>query len=92
VPFVRPVRVVPNGDVDTGTVAALLHVAPSVLRSTLYCVTALPPSVCGVLHVSAIVVEPGVAASDNGAEGDVVADVVPYVIVGVIGSPTDDVP
>ena len=42
--------------------------------------------------MSAIVVEPGVAASDNGAEGDVVADVVPYVIVGVIGSPTDDVP
>lgn len=83
---------VPNGDVDAGTVAALLHVAPSVLFSTLYCVTALPPSDCGVLHVSAIVVEPGVAASDNGADGEVVAADVPYVIVGVNGSPTDDVP
>jgi hypothetical protein len=72
VPFVRPVRVVVNAEV-AWTVAAVLHAAPSVLFSTLYCVTALPPSDCGVLHVSAIVVEPGVAASDNGADGDVVA-------------------
>jgi hypothetical protein len=59
------------------TVAAVLHAAPSVLFSTLYCVTALPPSLCGVLHVSVIVVLPGVAARDNGADGDVVAADVP---------------
>ena len=59
--------------VSYGTSSAGGSFAPSVLFSTLYCVTALPPSLCGVLHVSVIVVEPGVAASDNGADGEVVA-------------------
>jgi hypothetical protein len=42
--------------------------------------------------MSAIVVEPGVAASDNGADGDVVAADVPYVTVGANESPNADVP
>lgn len=74
-PFVSPVSVAPNGVVDADTVAAVLHAAPSVLRSTKYETTGLPPSLLGALHVSAIVVLPGVAASDDGAEGDVTAEV-----------------
>lgn len=72
-PLVRPVRVAPNGEVEADTVAAVLHAAPSVLRSTRYETTGLPPSLLGALQVSAIVVLPGVAASDDGAEGDVTA-------------------
>ena len=95
---------VPSGEVDAATVAAVLHAAPSVLRSTRYDTTGLPPSLLGAPHVSAIVVLPGVAARDDGADGDVVVaigslmlnvdDSAPapetYVTSGVIGDVTSD--